>query len=351
MARIAVIKGDGIGTEVISEAMKVLREAAGHDAFDFVELPYSADHTLATGETIPESAFENFRTDFDAILLGALGDPRIPDMRHGRDILLGARMKLDLFINQRPAQLLSGKFCPLKGYETGSIDLVIFRENTEGLYVGRGERRDQGTPQEVATSEMVATFHGTQRIIRAAFEFARSQGRRKVCLAVKDNAIPHAHGLWRDVFNQVREDFRDIESSALYADVAAMELVRNPSQFGVIVSSNLIGDVLSDVAAIVVGGLGLAPSANINPTGTSLFEPVHGSAPDIAGQGLANPMAAIITGAMMARHLGMSDTARAIEDAVSRSIEAGDLTPDLGGKLTTQACGDAVCRQIQTPQS
>ncbi len=346
MAKIAVIKGDGIGPDVVDEAIKVLKAAAGEAAFEFDELPYGAQHTLDTGITIPEDEFARFRTDYDAIFLGALGDPRIPDMRHGRDILLGARMKLELFINQRPARLLNANFCPLKGYEPGDIDFVIFRENTEGLYVGRGERRDQGTKQEVATSEMVATYQGTERIIRAAFEYAKQKARTRVCLAVKDNAIPHAHGLWRDVYKEVAKDFPEIEASTLYADVAAMEIVGNPKRFDVIVSSNLLGDVLSDLAAMIVGGLGLAPSANINPHGTSLFEPVHGSAPDIAGKGLANPMAAIVTSAMMADHLGMTDVARRIERAVMGAIEARELTADLGGNLSTQACGDAVCNRL-----
>jgi 3-isopropylmalate dehydrogenase len=242
---------------------------------------------------------------------------------------------------------LNEAFCPLKGYGAGDIDLVIFRENTEGLYVGKGERTNQGSTTEVAISQMVATYAGTERIIRAAFDFAKKSGRRRVCLAVKDNAIPHAHGLWRDVFNAVASKNAEIEPTILYADVAAMEIVGNPRRFDVIVTSNLIGDILSDLAAVVVGGLGLAPSANINPEGTSLFEPVHGSAPDIAGKGLANPMAAILTGAMMAEHLGMSRVAARIDRAVSLAIEAGELTPDLGGTLSTQACGDAVCRQLE----
>jgi 3-isopropylmalate dehydrogenase len=346
VAKIAVIKGDGIGPDVVDEALKVLSEAAGSEAFEFDVLPYSAQHTLDTGVTIPEEEFALFQSEYDAIFLGALGDPRIPDMRHGRDILLGARMKLDLFINQRPARLLNAEFCPLKGYETGEIDFVIFRENTEGLYVGRGQRLDKGTKSEVATSEMLATYKGTERIIRAAFEYAQSKNRSRVCLAVKDNAIPHAHGLWRDVFNEVAAEFSNIEATTLYADVAAMEIVGNPKRFDVIVTSNLLGDVLSDLAAMIVGGLGLAPSANINPHGTSLFEPVHGSAPDIAGQGIANPMAAIVTAAMMADHLGMTSVAKRIEKAVVGSIKAGDLTSDLGGNLSTQACGDAVCKRL-----
>ncbi|PKN44598.1 MAG: hypothetical protein CVU58_09340, partial [Deltaproteobacteria bacterium HGW-Deltaproteobacteria-16] len=251
--RIAVIGGDGIGPEVTEEAMATL-SAAAPGRYSFAELPYGAEYTLRTGVTIPPDAFARLPIDHDAILLGALGDPRIPDMRHGKDILLGARMRFDLFINLRPARLESAALCPLKGYDTGDIDLVIFRENTEGLYVNIGGSLRPGTDEEVATNQMIATWRGTERIIRAAFEFARKSGRRNVCMASKHNAITWAHGVWDRAFRQVRTDYPDIESIALYADTAAMELVRAPERFQVIVASNFIGDILSDVAAQVVGG-------------------------------------------------------------------------------------------------
>lgn len=344
--RIGVIGGDGIGPEVVAEAIKVLKTAAGSDAFAFTQLPWSAEHYLQTGVTIADGEFDRWRENFDAIFLGALGDPRIPDMRHGRDILLGARMELDLFINLRPVKLLHDSLTPLKGRHPGDIEYVIFRENTEGLYVGMGGQLRKGTKHEVATSAMIATYRGTERIVRAAFDHAVQHGLSRVCLAIKHNAIPHAHGLWNRVFQQVRAEYPNIESSQLYADVAAMELVRDPTRFDVLVTSNLLGDILSDLAAQTVGGLGIAPSGNIHPGQVSLFEPVHGSAPDIAGQGKANPLAAILTGAMMARHLGYGDDADRIETAVQQVIDNGETTPDLGGTSSTMGAGDAVCRRL-----
>lgn len=340
--RIGVIGGDGIGPEVTAEAMKVLTAACGEEVFAFDLLPYGADYMLETGVTLPPGEMERFSRDYDALLLGALGDPRIPDMRHAVDILMGARQKLDLYINKRPVRLLDERLSPLKDRKRGDIDFVIFRENTEGAYVGIGGALKPGTRDEVAITEMIATWKGTDRIVRAAFEWARDNGRRRVCMASKYNAIPHAHGLWARVFREVSAEFPDIEATALFADVVAMELVRDPTRFDVIVTSNLLGDILSDLAAQIVGGIGLAPSANIHPGRTSLFEPVHGSAPDIAGRGLANPLAAVLTGAMMLRYLGRRDDAARVERAVDVVLAAGSTTPDLGGTLSTQAAGDAV---------
>ncbi len=344
--RIGVIGGDGIGPEVVAQAIKVLSAATGGDAFVFTQLPWGAEHYLQTGVTVPEGEFERWRREFDAIFLGALGDPRIPDMRHGRDILLGARMRLDLFINMRPIKLLDTSLTPLRDRAPEDIDYVIFRENTEGLYVGMGGQLRPGTRHEVATSAMIATYRGTERIVRAAFDHAVEHDLGRVCLAIKHNAIPHAHGLWNRVFQEVRTEYPTIDSSQLYADVAAMELVRDPTRFDVLVTSNLLGDILSDLAAQTVGGLGVAPSGNIHPGQVSLFEPVHGSAPDIAGQGKANPLAAILTAAMMARHLGYGEDAGRIERAVQMLIREGVTTPDLGGSETTVSAGDAVCRRL-----
>ncbi|TNF29280.1 MAG: isocitrate/isopropylmalate dehydrogenase family protein [Deltaproteobacteria bacterium] len=344
--RIAVIGGDGIGPEVTAEAVATL-SAAAPGRFSFVELPYGADYTLASGVTIPPDEFARLPVDHDAILLGALGDPRIPDMRHAKDILLGARMRFDLYINLRPARLITPDLCPLRRpYETGGIDLVIFRENTEGLYVNIGGSLRPGTPDEVASNQMIATWRGTERIIREAFAYARRNGRRNVCMASKHNAITWAHGVWERAFRHVRADFPEIEATSLYADTAAMELVRAPERFDVIVASNFIGDILSDVAAQVAGGIGLAPSGNIHPGRFGLFEPVHGSAPDIAGTGRANPLAAILSAAMMARFLGEAHAADAIERAVERAILDGDTPADLGGSLTTGQTGAAVRRRL-----
>ena len=337
-----MIGGDGIGPEVLDEGMKVLSAVAGENSFEFEMLPYSADYLLEHGRSMPEGELQRFARDYDSIYLGALGDPRVPDMRHAQEILLGARRELDLYINRRPVRLLDERLCPLKGRKRGDIDIVIFRENTEGAYAGVGGLLSQGTEHEIAITEMIATYRCTERIIRAAFEFARANGRKSVCMASKHNAIPAAHGLWSRVFRQVAEDFTDVEPFELFGDVAAMELVRDPTRFDVIVTSNLLGDILSDLAAQVVGGIGLAPSANIHPGKTSLFEPVHGSAPDIAGKGVANPLAAILTAAMLARHLGLRDEAKRIERAVNAVIEAGETTPDLSGNLSTSQAGDAV---------
>lgn len=344
--RIGVIGGDGIGPEVVREAVKVLTTACGAGAFDFDHLPYSADWTLEHGMTIPEGEVERFGRDYDAVILGALGDPRIPDMRHAVDILLGMRRQLDLYINKRPARLLDGRLCPLKGRERGDIDFVIFRENTEGVYSGVGGSLYPGTWDEVAITEMIATRRGTERIIRAAFEWAHAHGRSRVCMASKYNAIPHAHGLWSRAFRHVAADFPFIEARELFADVVAMELVRDPTQFDVIVASNLLGDVLSDLAAQIIGGIGLAPSANIHPGRTSLFEPVHGSAPPLANKGVANPFAAILSTTMLLRHLERRDDAARIAQAVEECLIAGETTTDLGGPLTTGAAGDAVCARL-----
>lgn len=344
---VAVIGGDGIGPEVVAEAVRVV-SAATDGRVVFEALPYGADHTLATGETIPPGEIQRIGEAYDAVLLGALGDPRIPDMRHGRDILLGMRMGLDLYVNLRPVRLLDARLCPLKGRGPSDVNLTVFRENTEGVYTGIGGTLRQGTPDEVAMTQMIATYRGTERIIRAAFEYARAYELASVCMADKHNAIPAAHGLWQRVFDQVRGGYPTIRAFHLYADVAAMEMVRNPGRFDVIVTSNLLGDVLSDLGAQLAGGLGLAASGNIHPERFGLFEPVHGSAPDIAGRGVANPMAAILSGAMLCDYLGLVEPARRIEAAVAAAVAAGETTVDLGGGLSTAQVGDVVCQRLET---
>lgn len=352
MLRVAVIGGDGIGPEVTAEAVATLKVAAP-DAFDFVSLPYGADYTLATGISIGEDDFLALERDHDAILLGALGDRRIPDGRHARDILLGARTRFDLYINLRPARLIDTRLTPLRDRGPVDLDIVVFRENTEELYVDIGGSLRRNTPDEVATNLMVATWRGTERIIRRAFEHALTRPRQTLCMVTKSNAVTHVWGLWERVFSAVARDFPDVRAERLYADVAALELVRNPFRFDVIVASNLLGDILSDLTSQLVGGLGLAPSANLRPADAArglkafgLFEPVHGSAPDIVGTGRANPFAAILSGAMMARFLGLGEVAARIEGAVERAVEADETTPDLGGRLTTAAAGTAVRRHL-----
>ena len=348
MARIAVLPGDGVGKEVTREAVKVLRalEAHGGPALDLVEWPHGADRYLETGRTITDEEFADLQANYQAILLGALGDPRVPGNEHARQILLGMRFKLDLFVNFRPVKLLDERHTPLKDKTTRDLDFVIFRENTEGVYVGMGGVFKQDTPDEVAVQEDVNTRKGVERIVRAAFEHARAHGLERVTMSDKANAMEHAGGLWRRVFKAVSAEYPDVQSEALYVDMLAMDLVRRPERYRVIVTGNLFGDILSDLGAALVGGLGLTASGNIHPGRVSMFEPVHGSAPDLAGKDLANPFAAILTAALMLRHLGHAGHAARVEEAVRACVLAGESTADVGGNHGTQAAGDAVVRRV-----
>jgi 3-isopropylmalate dehydrogenase len=339
--RIAVIAGDGIGPEVIAAAVPVLERAADRHGFALAleYLPYSADHYLKTGETLPDPAFQHLRDEVDAILLGALGDPRVPGNEHARDILLGLRFRLDLYINFRPVQLLHPDLTPLRA--ASRIDFVIFRENTEGVYLGRG--RIAG---DEFIAEEVNTRPGVQRIIRAAFIWAATHGRTRVTMSDKSNAIP-AHRVWQEQFKAIAAEFPGIETEHRFVDALAMEMVRNPERFQVIVTNNLYGDILSDLGAGLVGGLGLAASANLHPGRAGLFEPVHGSAPPLAGKGVANPMAAVLTGALMFEQLGHADAARDLERAVQEALAADARTPDLGGRSTTQEVAAAVLARLR----
>src|SRR5437588_9329890 len=296
-ARIAVIAGDGIGTEVTPQAVKVLKavRAAARRPMEFVEFDWGADKFLREGVTLPPGAVELLRDEFDAILFGALGDPRVPSNQHAADILLGLRFKLDLYVNARPVELLHDRLTPLRDRTEKDIRLMVFRENTEGLYVGVGGFFKKGTPNEIAVQEDVNSRKGVERIIRYAFEYARKNGLKRVCMSDKSNAMTFAHDLWKQVFKQVRREYTDDDSHHLYIDTMAMAIVRDPSQFDVIVICNLIGDIISDLGAQLAGGLGLAHSGNIHPGRTSLFEPVHGSAPNIAGKRIANPLGSILT--------------------------------------------------------
>jgi 3-isopropylmalate dehydrogenase len=349
MPRIAVIAGDGIGKEVTREAALLLRELDEDHGLglELVEWPHGADHYLETGVTITDQEVEELRDRYDAVLVGALGDPRIPRNEHARDILLGLRFRLDLFINYRPVRLLHEDLTPLKGKGVGDIDFAIFRENTEGVYVGMGGVFKQGTPDEVAIQEDVNTRKGVERIVRAAFEHAYSRGLERVTLSDKANAMEHAGGLWRRVFATVAAEYPEVASEALYVDMLAMDLVRRPERYRVIVTGNLFGDILSDLGAQLVGGLGLSASANLHPGGTSLFEPVHGSAPDMAGQDSANPFAAFLTAALLLEHLGHPAHAARVEAAVGRAIREGRTTADLGGTLGTRAAGEVIRRLVR----
>jgi len=365
-ARIAVIPGDGIGREVTPVAVQVIRAATAkrNRPLEFVEFDWGADKYIRENVSLPEGAVEMLRDEFDAILFGALGDPRVPSNQHAADILLGLRMKLDLYVNARPAELLHPRFSPLRDPSTAGINLMVIRENTEGLYAGVGGFFKKGTPDEIAVQEDVNSRKGVERIIRHAFDFARTgaqcsgrsldrqQGESaspaavsshrplRVCMSDKSNALTYAHDVWQRVFKLVRAEYPDIDSRHLYIDTLAMELVRDPSQFDVIVTCNLFGDIISDLAAQLAGGLGLAPSANIHPGRTSLFEPVHGSAPNIAGKGIANPFGAVLASGMMLEFLGWHEESAVLKQSVKSALAENITTPDLGGSKPTLEVAD-----------
>jgi 3-isopropylmalate dehydrogenase len=345
--RVAIIPGDGIGREVTAEAVKVIEAVAQKFGrrFELEQLPWSADYFLQTGVTIPPSGYDTLR-GFDAIFIGALGDPRVPDNRHARDILLGTRFELDLYVNYRPVRLLHERLCPLKNRGPKDVNFVVFRENTEGVYVGIGGRFKAGTDQEIAIQEEINTFRGVHRIIKHAFDFAMSRGLSKVCMADKSNAMTHGHALWQRVFKEVATENPSIEATHYYIDALAMYMVLDPGQFQVIVTNNLFGDIITDLEATFQGGLGMAASGNLHPGKTSMFEPVHGSAPKFAGKNLANPIGAISSAALMLETLGLSTEARAIDAAVQAAVNEGHGTPDIGGKLGTREVGTWVADRI-----
>jgi 3-isopropylmalate dehydrogenase len=346
MPRIAVIPGDGIGLEVTREAVRVLEavEARFATGLELVHWDLGADRFLREGITLNDEDFHALAHEHDAILLGALGDPRVPGNEHARDILLGLRFRLDLYVNHRPCVLPDAGLSPLR--DPGAIHLDIFRENTEGVYVNLGGSFRSGTIDEVAIQEDLNTWKGVERIVRAAFEFARAEGRGRVTLVDKANAMPAAGGLWRRAFADVAADFGEVAADAMYVDAMAMDLVRRPATYQVLVTSNLFGDILSDLAAVVTGGIGLAASANLHPGRHALFEPVHGSAPDIAGTGRANPLGAIACAALLLRHLGAREAAAVVESACLAALGAGRRTPDLGGESTTEAVGTWVAERV-----
>lgn len=349
--RIASIAGDGIGPEVVGAAQPILDRAAALEGarIAWEHLPLGAEHYLATGETLPETTFEHLRDDVDAIFLGALGDPRVPGNEHARDILLGLRFRLDLYVNFRPVRLYHPDLTPLRlaGRQAGgpaddmAIDFVIFRENTEGSYLARGTASAEGTPDEEQVSHEVHTAPKAGRIIRGAFDWAQAHGKTLVTMADKSNAIP-AHRLWQRLFREIGEEYPAIEREHRYVDAIAMEFVRAPERFQVVVTNNLYGDILSDLGAGLVGGLGLAASANLHPGRPGLFEPVHGSAPPIAGKGIANPMAACLTGALLFEQVQLPRAAAALEHAVQSALADGVRTADLGGTASTETAARAV---------
>jgi 3-isopropylmalate dehydrogenase len=346
--RVAIIPGDGIGQEVTAQAVAVLEAVAKRSgmSLQLVPLPWGADHYLATGETMPRDGYRMLRDDFAAILVGALGDPRVPDNRHARDILLGTRFELDLYVNYRPIRLIDDRLSPLVNRGRKDIDFVVFRENTEGVYVSVGGRFKAGTEDEIAIQEEINTFKGVNRIIRHAFEYAAAKGLTKLCMADKSNAMAQGHALWQRVFAEVAREYPGIAATHLYIDALAMFLIRDPGQFQVIVTNNLFGDIITDIGGALQGGLGMAASGNIHPGRTSLFEPVHGSAPPLAGKNVANPMGAILSAAIMLETLGRRDEAALIESTVEQAVHGGHTTADIGGTLGTREVGQWIANRI-----
>ena len=348
--RIAVIPGDGIGREVIDQAVRALQASGA--PLEFQEFDWSADRYLKDGSTVPPDGFTMLRRDFAAILVGAFGDPRVPSNIHAKEILLGMRTRMDLYANVRPVRLLDAMLCPLKGVEPKDVDFVVIRENTEGLYADVGETRNPGTPDEVAIQQDVNTRKGVERIIRYAFEYAVSNlkpdgsPRQRVLMADKSNVMTHAHGLWQRVFKQVAQEFPKIKAEHMYVDALCLQMVRDPRPLDVIVTNNMFGDIVTDLAAALQGGLGMAASGNIHPGLTSMFEPVHGSAPPLAGRNLANPCGAILTAAMMLRHLGMNTEAAKIESVVLASIRQKKTTADIGGAMGPKEVGEWIVGQL-----
>ncbi|CEA08484.1 3-isopropylmalate dehydrogenase [Arthrobacter saudimassiliensis] len=343
---LAVIPGDGIGPEVIAEAVKVLRRAtaAGPAAFELTEYRLGAEHWLETGETLTEETLDQLR-GHDAILFGAVGaapgDTRMPSGLIEREMLLKLRFSLDHYVNLRPSKLYRGVPSPLAA--PGEVDFVVVREGTEGPYVGNGGVLREGTPHEIATEVSLNTAHGVERVVRDAFRRAAARPRRKLTLVHKHNVLVHAGRLWKRTVERVAQEFPEVTHDYLHVDAATIFMVTDPARFDVIVTDNLFGDILTDLAAAVTGGIGLAASGNINMDGTapSMFEPVHGSAPDIAGRQLADPTAAILSAALLLEHLGFADEAAAINRAVEQDIAARTGEP-----RSTADVGDAIAAAV-----
>jgi 3-isopropylmalate dehydrogenase len=347
--RVAVVPGDGIGPEVVEEAVAVLeRVGETHGVrLELKHFDWGADKFLSEGVTLPEGALEMLSAEFDAVLAGAFGDPRVPSNQHAEDILLGMRRGLDLYINLRPVRLLHERLTPLRGRSVEDIDFVVFRENTEGAYGGAGGFLKRGTPDEIATQEEFNTRKGVERIVVAAFEYARARGRKRVTMCDKSNVQRFGGDLWQRVFKEVAARYPEIEANHQYADATAMFMVLNPAQYDVLVTNNLFGDILTDLGAALQGGLGLASSGNIHPGRVSLFEPVHGSAPPLAGKRQANPAGAILSAGLMLEYLGHAEAAGAVERAVREALAAGETTRDLGGALSTPEAGERIRGRIR----
>lgn len=344
---VALLPGDGIGKDVCVEAKRLLhllREKRGV-ALDLWDLDLGADRYLQDGTTYPQEIKERITSECSAVFLGALGDPRVPGLEHARDILFGLRFGLDLYANVRPVKALADRLVPLKDRGAKDVNFMVFRENTEGIYVGMGGQFKRGTPDEIAINEDLNTRKGVERLIRAGFEYAKSNGKKTVHLADKSNAMKHAHELWYRCFFEVAKEYPGIEAKHVYVDALCLYLVQDPSPFEVVVTCNLFGDIVTDLGAGLQGGLGMAGSANVHwsdPSRPALFEPVHGSAPPLAGKDLANPFASFLTVGMMLTYLGYPDEEARIEAAITQAIEERRCTRDVGGELGTKAAADVV---------
>jgi 3-isopropylmalate dehydrogenase len=349
--KIALLGGDGIGPEVVREArllLDLLRDRAGLEV-ELWELDLGADRYLRDGTTFPAETKKRIEDECAAVLLGALGDPRVPGLEHARDILFGMRFGYDLFANVRPIRALSDRLVPLKGRTAADVDIVVFRENTEGVYVGFGGQFKKGTPDEIGINEDVNTRKGVERIIRAAFEHAKATGKKRVCMADKSNAMKFAHELWYRAFFEIAKEYPTCEPRHAYVDALCLYMIQDPTQFDVVVTNNLFGDIVTDLGAALQGGLGMAASANVHGSDKSrvaMFEPVHGSAPPLAGKDLANPFAALLTTGMMLTHLGFPGFEAKIEGAVCEAIESHNCTRDVGGELGTQAASTWVRERV-----
>lgn len=348
--KIAVIAGDGIGPEVIAEGVKVLRRVAELDggfAFDFEYFPWGCEYYKETGRMMAEDGIEVLR-GFDAILLGAVGAPGVPDHISLWDLLLRIRKDFDQYINLRPVKLLCGAPCPLANIKAEDVDMVFVRENSEGEYAGSGAWLYKDSPNEVVIQNGVFSRHGCERVIRYAYELARAEGKSLTSIS-KGNALNYSMVFWDKIFAEIGKEYPDVKTYSYLVDAASMFMVKDPKRFEIVVTSNLFGDILTDLGAAIAGGMGLAAGANLNPEGRfpSMFEPIHGSAPDIAGKGIANPLATVWSVSQLLDHLGYTDWgARLIEIIEELLVEAKTLTPDLGGNATTAMVGDAVVAKL-----
>ena len=353
--RIAVIAGDGVGPEVIAEAVKVLKTAAeidGRFAFSFTDFPWGCGYYLKTGKMMPDNGLEILK-DFDAILLGAVGAPGVPDHISLRGLLLKIRRGFDQYINMRPVRLLEGAPCPLKDVKREDVNMTFIRENSEGEYSGTGAWLYKDQPEEVVIQNGVFSRKGCERVIRYAYELAKKEGRTLTSIS-KANALNYSMVFWDQIFAEVGKDYPEVKTGSCLVDAASMFMVKDPGRFQVVVTSNLFGDILTDLGAAIAGGIGLAAGANLNPERKypSMFEPIHGSAPDIAGKGIANPLASIWTAAQMLNFFGYPEWESRILSCMEQLLSEGrQLTPDLKGSASTSGCADALIRLIEKSRS